>query len=110
MTDAQSQLRESIEEMKTCEHYLTTAAARRIVSSWQAALDDCRSDWKKQVAALEQREQELREALAGLLNDPYWQKRIASVEQGFGTATEYGKIVERARAALNPTEPKRVTP
>ena len=62
------------------------------------------------LAALEQREQELREALAGLLNDPYWQKRIASVEQGFGTATEYGKIVERARAALNPTEPKRVTP
>ncbi len=44
----------------------------------------------------------LEKALRGLLADPYWQKRIACVENGFGTATEYGQVVLRALEALEP--------
>ncbi len=44
----------------------------------------------------------LEKALQDLLADPYWQKRIACVENGFGTATEYGQVVLRAQEALEP--------
>jgi len=47
-----------------------------------------------------QRESVLEKALRDLLDDPYWQKRIACVESGFGTATEYGQVVLRALEAL----------
>ena len=43
-------------------------------------------------------------ALKFMLDDPYWQKRCAAADSGFGTSTPYGQQTISARTALDALE------